>query len=268
MILESPERNPNSSRFQRVQIGSIMVHDVTVPEILALVREAVRHRRRLTLCYANAHAIRLAATDSQFARDLAAADVVFCDGYGVQLASRLLGQPLRARMTPPAWLEELVQALEPEHARFFLVGDEPRTVSRAAEGLEAHYPPAKAVGVHHGFFPLQGQENENLLKAINAADATVLLVGMGMPRQERWLTSNAARLDAPVILAVGALFTRLAGIEPRPHPWIANHGLEWLTRLVRHPVVMFDRYVMGIPRFAGILVQQWWRARREGRQFP
>jgi N-acetylglucosaminyldiphosphoundecaprenol N-acetyl-beta-D-mannosaminyltransferase len=164
-------------------------------------------------------------------------------------------------MTPPAWFDQLVKALG-TNARLFLIGDEPDMVARAAATMEALYAPAKVLGVHHGFFSFGGQEEEALVRTINAASPAVLLVGMGMPRQERWLAANAARLNTPVVMAVGALFRRLAGIEPRPPSWVADHGLEWLTRLARHPAALFDRYVIGIPLFAGILARQWWHARR------
>jgi N-acetylglucosaminyldiphosphoundecaprenol N-acetyl-beta-D-mannosaminyltransferase len=256
-------RTPGTSH-RSVRIGPVRVHDVTVADVLALAGDAVRERRQVTLCYANAHTIRLAADDAQFAQDLARADLVFCDGFGVQLASSILGQRLRARLTPPAWLNQLVGVLEPTHARFFLVGDQPEVVSLAATVLETQYPPARVVGAHHGFFAPDGPDNERLLQAINASNASVLLLGMGMPLQERWLALNGPRLQTPILMAVGAMFRRITGIEPRPQSWVVDLGLEWLFRLGRHPIAMFDRYVVGIPRLAAIVAQQWLHNRRAG----
>jgi len=262
------ERYPARITARRVQIGRVSVHDVIVPELVRFVRSAVMQGTQVTLYYANAHAVRLADQNPQFREDLAGAHVVFCDSFGVQLASRLLGQPLRSRMTPPAWLGDLVATLPARLATFYLLGDEAEVVSLAATKLPLTHPPSHVVGHHHGFFAMEGADNDLVVQRINEASPTVLLVGMGMPRQERWIAANGPRVRALVVMAVGALFRRIAGLEPRPHPWFVNHGFEWVTRLGSHPVTMFDRYVIGLPKFATIVARQQLRSWSPFRKAP
>jgi exopolysaccharide biosynthesis WecB/TagA/CpsF family protein len=246
----------------RVRIGPLTVDDVTIPDILGIVRTTLEDGRQIKLFYANAHAVRLASEDAQFATDLNTADLIVCDSYGIQLAARFLGHSLHPPLTPPTWIGALVQSLSPSCASLYLLGDEPAVVSAAARALESSYPSAKVVGYHHGFFAADAGDEE-ILAEINIAMPTVVLVGMGMPRQERWIARYAYRLKPPILIAVGALFRRLAGVEARPPTWIAKSGLEWLVRLLRHPIKLFDRYVIGLPRFALVIGRQKWSARAE-----
>ena len=77
---------------------------------------------------------------------------------------------------------------------------------------------------------------------------------------------NGPRVRAPIVMAAGALFRRLAGLEPRPHPWLENHGLEWIIRFASRPMTMFDRYVIGLPKFAAIVARQRWHTRSRFRK--
>ena len=88
-----------------------------------------------------------------------------------------------------------------------------------------------------------------MIDAINASGATHLLVGFGMPLQEKWIADNASRLRVKTAIAVGALFRWHAGIEQRSPRWMTDYGLEWLGRLAQHPVRHFRRYVIGNPLF-------------------
>jgi N-acetylglucosaminyldiphosphoundecaprenol N-acetyl-beta-D-mannosaminyltransferase len=248
-------------RARTVRVGTVDVADVTAAELIQVISSAVDEGRGLRILYANAHAIRLAADDPTFHRHLAHADLLCCDGRGVKLAARLLGSPLRAGLTPPEWIGALIEHLG-MRARLYLVGDEPAVVTDAADVLQREHPACTVVGKHHGFFPMSGADNERLLEDITLAAPTVILVGMGMPRQERWAHLVAERVPTAVVIAVGALFRRLTGIEPRPPRWIRAAGFEWLVRLVRHPVRMFDRYVIGLPKFGLIVAHEWYRSHR------
>ena len=244
-----------------VRIGSVKVTDTTAPELIELIAAAMHAGYGLRLCYANAHAVRLAAEDPAFARDLARADVTFCDGVGVKLAARILGAPLRASLTPPQWIGPLIERLG-SRARLYLVGDEADVVAAAADRLRQQYPDCAVIGAHHGFFRTPGPEHQQLLAEIARAGPSIVLVGMGMPRQERWANLVADQAPQAVVIAVGALFRRLIGLESRPPRWISASGFEWLVRLSRHPVAMFDRYVIGLPRFGLIVAHDWYSRRR------
>ena len=248
-----------SSRAERnwrsVQIGPLEVDDLSQSELLDVITRSVALQRGLKFFYANAHAVRLAAEDETVRDEIAQGDIVFCDGRGIRLASRFLGTPLRASMTPPDWIDDLFARLV-ERARVYLVGDEPAIVVGAADELRRRHPGCKIVGAQHGYFPFPGPEHDRILAQIRAGAPTLVFVGMGMPRQEQWINLVAPHLTSASFIAVGALFRRLSGHDPRPPHWMQNSGLEWLYRLIREPVRLFDRYVIGLPKFGSIILWQ------------
>ena len=249
--------------WRSVRIGPLQVDDLSQSDLLDVITRSVALRRGLKLFYANAHAVRLSAEDGAIRSEIAQGDVVFCDGLGVQLASRFLGTPLRASMTPPVWIDELFARLG-ESARVYLIGDEPNIVAAAADELRRRHLRCKIVGTQHGFFAFPGPEHDRILTEIRACEPTLVLVGMGMPRQERWINLVAPHLTSVSLIAVGALFRRLSGHDPRPPHWMQNVGLEWLYRLIREPGRLFDRYVIGLPKFGSIIVWQRIGDRRVG----
>lgn len=248
-----------SARAERasrsVQIGPLEVDDLCQSELLDVITRSVALRRGLKFFYANAHAVRLAAEHRAVREEIAQGDIVFCDGRGIRLASRFLGTPLRASMTPPDWIDDLFARLS-EHARVYLVGDEPKIVAAAAAELLRRHPRCEIVGAQHGYFPFPGPEHDRILAQIRASAPTLVLVGMGMPRQEQWINRVAPYLTSTSFVAVGALFRRLSGHDPRPSHWMQKGGLEWLYRLIRDPVRLFDRYVIGLPKFGSIILRQ------------
>jgi N-acetylglucosaminyldiphosphoundecaprenol N-acetyl-beta-D-mannosaminyltransferase len=109
----------------------------------------------------------------------------------------------------------------------------------------------------HGYFDPGGEENERVLRAIEAFAPDVLLVGMGMPRQEHWIMDNLDRLGSTVLLPCGASIDYVAGEIPTPPRWAGRWGLEWLYRLLAEPGRLWKRYLIE-PWFLGyLLVTQW-----------
>jgi N-acetylglucosaminyldiphosphoundecaprenol N-acetyl-beta-D-mannosaminyltransferase len=164
------------------------------------------------------------------------ADLVTADGMGLVWASRLLSEGLPGGRVAGI---DLVEALCAQAVRrgykLFLLGAEPGVAEEAACSLRARYPSLAIVGVHHGYFDFDSPQEEALIKDIRRAAPDLLLVGMGVPRQERWMVHNRARLDVPVMMGVGGSFDVLAGrVRRAPQAW-QQLGLEWLWRLLHEP---------------------------------
>jgi N-acetylglucosaminyldiphosphoundecaprenol N-acetyl-beta-D-mannosaminyltransferase len=123
-------------------------------------------------------------------------------------------------------------------------------VIRLAAGNAARrFPQLKIKGWHHGYFEKQGPENETVIRTIHDAAPDILLVGFGMPVQEDWIEMNRARLNVHAILPAGSLFDYMAGTKSIAPEWMANHGLEWLYRLMQEPGRLWKRYLIGNPLF-------------------
>ena len=235
---------------------------ITVEGLHAELARLVRRRGGIVL-NANAHCLNLCHEDEGLRRFFAAADVVFCDGVGVRLAARMLGDELPERITYADWLPRLAALAEERGFSLFFLGARPGVAREAARRLEASHPGLKIAGVRHGYFDHRAGSPENgaVVAEVNAARPDVLLVGLGMPLQERWLMENRRRLDVGVALTGGAVFDYASGRLRRGPCLLTDNGLEWLARLIVEPRRLWRRYLLGNPLFlARVLAQRW----REG----
>ena len=177
-------------------------------------------------------------------------EVVFCDGFGVLLASKLRGYNLRPkhRTTCADYLDNLALACERENISLFLLAGKPGVVGKAITNLKATAPNLKVQG-HHGYFKKTGSENDAVIEEINRFKPDILYIGFGMPLQERWIVDNIDNVDARVFLPLGACLDFYTGTVPRAPKWVTDNGLEWLARLMTEPNRLWIRYVIGNPVF-------------------
>ncbi len=227
------------------------VDAITVEELQAEIRRLVASGERGTVLNVNANCLNLLYESPALRAFFDDADVVFCDGFGVMLAARLLGGRLPARITYADWAWRLAAFAEAEGFSLFLLGARPGVAERAALMLRQRYPGLKIVGVRHGYFDHSAgsAENETVLEEINAARPDVLLVGLGMPLQETWLMHNRHRIEAGVALTGGAVFDYVSGELRRGPRVLTQNGLEWLARLFFEPRRLWRRYLLGNPLF-------------------
>lgn len=199
--------------------------------------------------YVNAHVLNQSREDPRLRDALEAADLIYCDGYGVRLAARALDAPVPHRMTGADWVWDLAALCEAQDASIYLLGSEPMVARRAADRLRRRFPRLRVAGSHHGYFDLGSPHADRVVEDVNARRPDIVLVGMGSPKQELWVRGTAARLDAGVVWTVGALFDYVSGRVPRAPAWLADNGLEWIFRLAVEPQRMWRRYLVGNPQF-------------------
>ena len=250
------------SRGGRVGVLGVGVDPITVEGLHAEVARLVRRRGGVVL-NANAHCLNLLHEDEDLRAFFAAADVVFSDGAGVRLAARMLGGRLPERITYADWLPRLAALAERRGFSLFFLGARPGVAGEAARRLKASHPDLQIVGARDGYFDHRAGSPENgaVVKEINAARPDVLLVGLGMPLQERWLMENRHRLDVGAALTGGAVFDYASGRLRRGPRLLTDNGFEWLARRLVEPRRLWRRYLLGNPLFlARVLAQRW----REG----
>lgn len=161
------------------------------------------------------------------------ADLVTADGAGLVWASRVLGAPLPERVTGIDLLEGFWDRAAAKGYRLFFLGAKPGVAYAAAQQLKTRFPSLNIVGVHHGYFA--ASQEEAVVRAIRDAVPDLLLVGMGVPRQESWILRLKDQLNVPVIIGVGGSFDVLSGrLRRAPRSWQAL-GLEWLWRAIQEP---------------------------------
>ncbi len=204
---------------------------------------------QLTIAYANAHTVNVACKDAEYRAILQSVDIVCCDGAGVVLGARLLGEHLPGRMAAADWIYPLARTCASEGISLYLLGGKTGVAEMAATRLRALYPQLAIVSTHEGYIASSIDKSLRVVADINRAAPDILLVGMGTPLQEKWIATYRERIRVPVFWAVGALFEFVAGVVPRAPHWMMDHSMEWLFRLMMEPRRLGQRYLWGNPLF-------------------
>lgn len=177
------------------------------------------------------------------------AAMVVADGAPLILASRLLGRGLPERVAGSDLAPKLFDLAEQSSSplRVFLLGAGPGVAERAAENMHKKWPSVRVVGVHCPPLGFEKDEAENakIHDAIRVARPDVVVVGLGAPKQELWVSEHRDRIEAKVALCVGATIDFLAGEKQRSPEWMQRAGLEWLHRLLTEPKRLARRYAYG-----------------------
>ncbi|MEN9222057.1 MAG: WecB/TagA/CpsF family glycosyltransferase [Thermostichus sp. BF3_bins_97] len=228
------------------------LHCMTAPALVEEVWQACRYNRRRVIAHCNVHGFNLSMICPRFYRFLQSADIVHCDGIGILKAIGYLGKlrlPVEYRVSYTVLMPLLLERCQREGLALYLLGGSPSHLEKALANLRLLYPQLEVSG-HHGYFAAEDPEqNAAILESIRTSRSQVLIVGMGMPRQEYWIDRHQDRLSVNAILSGGAVIDRLAGVVPDCPRWLADVGLEWLYRLAREPQRLSARYLLGNPTF-------------------
>jgi N-acetylglucosaminyldiphosphoundecaprenol N-acetyl-beta-D-mannosaminyltransferase len=234
--------------FQRLSICGVPVDRITVDQLVeSFVAWSRPEAPTRYVCYVNAHVHNLARRDATLRRVLQQSAMCYADGASIVWASRWLGGQLPCRITGADFLRDLMARWVACQRRIYFLGGKPGVAEQTARTLAAEVNGFDPVGISHGFFA--DSASPDIVRAINAAQPDVLVVGMGSPRQEKWIAAHCMSLNVPLVWAVGALLDYNAGEERRCPQWMGEHGLEWLFRLAMNPRRMARRYLVGNPSF-------------------
>lgn len=215
--------------------------------------------------FINAHCINMLRTDPGYARALGQADTLLPDGSGLSLAARLAGQKIAANLNGTDLFPLLCRAAAARNIGLFLLGGRPGIAQAACETMRAAIPGLRIAGVQHGYFA--PEDEDAIIRAINASGAGIVLVGFGVPRQEIWIARMRARLDAPVLMGVGGLFDYYSGRIPRAPLMLRRTGLEWVWRFLQEPRRLGRRYTIGNVMFLGRAIAHAWVARGQAERY-
>ena len=238
--------------MQSVEILGVRVDDATYDDLLAAVDRFVASGRPHQVVTLNPEMLVAAHDDPDFRRMLAAADLNVADGVGLMLAARLLGHPLRQRVTGSDGIYCLARHSAERGYRVYFLGAGPGVAEATAQRLAAAYPGLVVAGTYAG--SPHSAERAATVERVRAARPDLLLVAYGVPAEERWIAWNRQALGVPVMLGVGGSFDFVAGITRRAPLWMRRAGLEWLHRLVREPWRW--RRQLALPRFLALVMAQ------------
>jgi N-acetylglucosaminyldiphosphoundecaprenol N-acetyl-beta-D-mannosaminyltransferase len=238
-LAPAPSRRILGMRVDATRYGTAVRH----------MLERGRRGQGGSVCVATVHMVMESCDDPELRRAINAADIVTPDGVPLVWALRRLGLPGARRVYGPTLTDEVCRAAAAEDVPVGFYGGSPEVLDAAVARLGRRHPGLRIVfQMAPPFRPLSREEDQEVVAAIRDSGARVLFVGLGCPRQERWM---AAHRDAlPCMMAgVGAAFDFIAGAKPQAPAWMQSAGLEWLFRLACEPRRLWRRYLIHNPRF-------------------
>lgn len=226
---------------------------VTLSQTLERIIEHVRAGRRGWLCTVNVAILVMMRDDERLQRFVDRAAWVVADGQPLVWAAPMFGGHLPERVTGVDLVEALAERAVREGLKLYFLGAEREVLEQAVEGLRQRHPGLRVAGLADGYFT--EAEAPERARAIAESGAHILVVGMGVPRQERFIEEQWERLGVNLAMGVGGSFDVLAGLRRRAPRWVQRLGLEWFYRLAQEPRRLFRRYLVTNTRFLYLLAR-------------
>jgi len=245
------------------KVLDVSVDAVNLEEASSRILSWAQEAKGRYVCAANVHTVMVAHDDPSFRAVINAADLVVPDGMPLVWMLRWQGVSGQARVYGPDLTLRLCAMAAEQHIPVGFYGGTVEAVHRLVAHLQRRFPTLQiAYAYSPPFRPLTPVEEGAVREEIRQSGARLLFVGLGCPKQERWMTRQRPHLPV-VMVGVGAAFDFLAGLKPQAPRWMQQLGLEWLFRLVSEPRRLARRYLYHNPRFVVLALYQLWRIREE-----
>jgi N-acetylglucosaminyldiphosphoundecaprenol N-acetyl-beta-D-mannosaminyltransferase len=248
-----------SNAPRQIKFLGVRIDNLTMAEASARIVTMALAPEPAQVCFVNADCFNIAYSDDVYRGTLSSAKLVLADGIGVRLAGAILDQNVRENVNGTDMLPYLCEAIQQAGLGIFLLGGKPGVADDAGKWIAEHYPTLVISGVRHGYF--SEQEEPGVLQEITDSKAAILLVALGSPRQDKWITAHKGQTGAKVMIGVGGLLDFYSGRIPRAPVWVRELGMEWFYRFVQEPGRMWRRYFVGNLEFLYHVLCERWRLR-------
>ena len=239
-----------TNKFQNnktVEILGVPVDVLTRAELETAFLEILKSQERGWISYVNVHTIDIANQIPWYKQFVKDALIRYCDGEGLSFGAFLLGKHIPERITLSDYIYDLAESVVEHKLTLFMLGGTQVVVELAAKKLKELYPSIKLSGHHHGYF--SKEENNSMIDKINECKPDILLLGMGVPKQEEWTKQNFDKLNAKIIWMGGGFLDTLSGTKKRCPYWLGRIGFEWIFRFMQEPRRLWKRYLIGNPMY-------------------
>lgn len=232
---------------KQVRVLGVPISKVTMNEAREKIKGFVKEEGFHQVITPNPEIVMLAKQDADFHQIIEHADLVVPDGIGVVIASKLKkGEKLTERVAGYDLVQNTMKDAVKEGYKYYFLGSKPGVSELAAEKMRETYPGIQIVGTRDGYF--KPEDEEQIIKEINASGANILLVALGAPRQEKWMNEHGKEMpQVKVAIGVGGSLDVMSGTVKRAPMTFQKLGLEWFYRLITQPT-RFIRMLI-LPKF-------------------
>ena len=241
----------------RVNILGVGAMPLDLGKAVAMLEQWRVEGRREYVCLISVHGLVMAQREPAVRSALNCCGLAAEDGMPLVWWSRLAGFSQARRVCGSDLLDQVCAYGVPRKYRHYFYGASPRVLELLVDRLQRRHPGLVVAGYHSPpFRPLSKAEDAADVAAINETRPDFVWVGLGMPKQEKWMVEHLGKIEATALIGVGAAFDFHAGTKPRAPVWMQRSGLEWLFRLLTEPRRLAHRYLIDNALFVGHMLQQ------------
>jgi N-acetylglucosaminyldiphosphoundecaprenol N-acetyl-beta-D-mannosaminyltransferase len=236
--------------IERGDVIGVNVSAITMGDAIAAIERWIGEGRREYVCITGVHGIMECRHDPSLRNIHNLAGMVTPDGMPLVYFLRLTGRKHTQRVYGPDLMREMTAVSARQGYRQFYYGGDVGVAEKLKESLVRSAPGLQVAGTFcPPFRQMTPEEDAAIVDMINAARPDIVWVGLSTPKQERWMAAHRGRIEAPVMIGVGAAFDFLAGTKRQAPKWMQRHALEWLFRLCSEPRRLWRRYAYIVPGF-------------------
>jgi N-acetylglucosaminyldiphosphoundecaprenol N-acetyl-beta-D-mannosaminyltransferase len=244
-----------------IDLCGVSIHNLSFAETLAAFEEIIDAAKPSFAVTPNVDHIVKLQNDEGFRRIYRQAALVLADGMPLLWAARFLGTPLKEKISGSDLFPRLCEMAAEKGWKVFFMGGRPGAAEKAGQVLTRRHPELKVVGACCPAFGFEKDDAENcrIVAMIRAAAPDIVFVGLGAPKQEKWIDRHKDEYGAPVSVGIGVSFEFVAGMVRRAPAWMQKAGLEWFWRIIQEPGRLWKRYLVDDMQFFALV----WKQKRE-----
>ena len=245
----SYQRTVDKSAIPTVNILGVNVAAINMDWLLSYISDHLKELSGDYICVTNVHTTITASEDQEYLAVQNGGLMAIPDGGPLSSVGRRRGAKNMSRTTGPAFMGEIFKISAARGYRHYFYGSTEQTLEKLCASLERDYPGIQIAGMYSPpFRPLTDEEDQEIVRQINDAQADFVWIGLGAPKQEKWMAAHQGKVHG-VMVGVGAGFNFHAGDLKRAPEWMQKANLEWLFRLIMEPRRLFKRYLVTNSKF-------------------
>jgi N-acetylglucosaminyldiphosphoundecaprenol N-acetyl-beta-D-mannosaminyltransferase len=246
----------DATNCQTLTILGVRVDCTSYPETVERIVTMGSSASHGYVCVGNVHMVMEAFDDPIFRQIVNNSVIVTPDGMPLVWGLRLLGSKCAQRVYGPTLTLVICEKAAENNLPVGFYGGTPEVIAQMTKNLKTKFPSLNiAYAYSPPFHELSEEEDRHIVTSIIASGVRILFVGLGCPKQERWMAQHVNFIPG-VLVGVGAAFDFIAGSKPQAPPWLQNLGMEWFFRLVTEPKRLWKRYLYHNPRFVLLFAKQ------------